>query len=71
MDDYIYAKKGSVVATVKADKNGGLIKMLKLYLGKYEAIEMSALAGYLMSTTPLPFEFAYEGQIVELVSKSI
>ena len=45
--------------------------MPKLYLGKYEAIETAAPAGYLMNTPPLPFEFTYEGQNVELVSQSI
>ncbi|WP_261998499.1 SpaA isopeptide-forming pilin-related protein [Enterococcus faecalis] len=69
--DYVYAKKGSVVATVKTDANGVLVNMPKLYLGKYEAIETAAPAGYLMNTTPLPFEFTYEGQNVELVSQSL
>lgn len=69
--DYVHAKKGSVVATVKTDAKGELINIPKLYLGKYEAIETSAPAGYLMNTTPLPFEFTYEGQNVELVSQSL
>ena len=69
--DYVHTKKGSVVATVKTDANGELINMPKLYLGKYEAIETEAPAGYLMNTTPLPFEFTYEGQNVELVSQSL
>lgn len=69
--NYVHAKKGSIVATVQTDQNGELIDMPKLYLGKYEAIETAAPAGYLMNTTPLPFEFTYEGQNVELVSQSI
>lgn len=69
--DHVHAKKGSVVATVKTDANGELISMPKLYLGKYEAIETAAPAGYLINTTPLPFEFTYEGQNVELVSQSL
>lgn len=69
--DYVHAKKGSVVATVKTDANGELVNMPKLYLGKYEAIETATPAGYLMNTTPLPFEFTYEGQNVELVSQSL
>ncbi|CAK20185.1 SpaA isopeptide-forming pilin-related protein [Listeria welshimeri] len=69
--DYVHAKKGSVVATVKTDAKGELINMPKLYLGKYEAIETKAPAGYLMNTTSLPFEFTYEGQNVELVSQSL
>ncbi|HBI6483558.1 TPA: LPXTG cell wall anchor domain-containing protein [Listeria monocytogenes] len=69
--DYVHAKKGSVVEIVKTDTNGELINMPKLYLGKYEAVETVAPAGYLMNTTPLPFEFTYEGQNVELVSQSL
>lgn len=69
--DYVHAKKGSVVATVKTDTNGELINMPKLYLGKYEAIETEAPAGYLINKAPLPFEFTYEGQNVELVSQSL
>ncbi|EAF0859633.1 LPXTG cell wall anchor domain-containing protein [Listeria monocytogenes] len=69
--NYVHAKKGGVVATVQTDNNGELTNMPKLYLGKYEAIETAAPAGYLMNTTPLPFEFTYEGQNVELVSQSI
>lgn len=69
--NYVHAKKGSVVATVQTDNNGELMNMPKLYLGKYEAIETAAPAGYLMNATPLPFEFTYEGQNVELVSQSI
>ncbi|HAB9629475.1 TPA_asm: LPXTG cell wall anchor domain-containing protein, partial [Listeria monocytogenes] len=69
--NHVHAKKGSTVATVQTDKNGELINMPKLYLGKYEAIETAAPAGYLMNTTPLPFEFTYEGQNVELVSQSV
>ncbi|BDG68505.1 hypothetical protein ENLAB_20690 [Enterococcus innesii] len=69
--DYVHAKKGSIVATVKTDANGELISMPRLYLGKYEAIETVTPAGYLMNTTPLPFEFTYEGQNVKLVSQSL
>ncbi|EOB3470332.1 collagen binding domain-containing protein [Enterococcus faecalis] len=69
--NYVHAKKGSLVATVQTDNNGELMNMPKLYLGKYEAIETAAPAGYLMNATPLPFEFTYEGQNVELVSQSI
>ncbi|WP_233638317.1 SpaA isopeptide-forming pilin-related protein [Carnobacterium maltaromaticum] len=69
--NYVHAKKGSIVATGQTDKNGELMDMPKLYLGKYEAIETAAPSGYLINTTPLPFEFTYEGQNVELVSQSI
>ncbi|HBI7177698.1 TPA: LPXTG cell wall anchor domain-containing protein [Listeria monocytogenes] len=69
--DYLHAKKGNTVATVKTDKNGQLINMPKLYLGKYEAIETTAPAGFLIDQSPLPFEFTYGGQDIELVSQSL
>ena len=47
------------------------MNMPKLYLGKYEAVETAAPAGYLMNTTLFPFAFIYEGQNVELVFQSI
>ena len=69
--NYLHTKKGSTVATVKTDKSGQLINMPKLYLGQYEAIETTAPAGFLIDQTPLPFEFTYGGQDIELVSQSL
>lgn len=69
--DFVHAKQGETVATVTTDENGELINMPRLYLGKYEAIETSAPQGFLVDSTPLPFEFTYEGQEVELVSQSL
>ena len=69
--DHVHAKAGSVVATVKTDDQGTLIDMPKLYLGKYEAIEKNAPNGFIMNDEPLPFEFAYGGQEIELVSQSV
>ncbi|HFU5895013.1 TPA: SpaA isopeptide-forming pilin-related protein, partial [Enterococcus faecium] len=37
-----------------------------LYLGKYEAIEVEAPKGFVMSKDPIPFEIKYAGQLVEL-----
>ncbi|MCR1913423.1 SpaA isopeptide-forming pilin-related protein [Enterococcus hirae] len=39
-----------------------------LYLGKYEAIEVEAPNGFVMSKDPIPFEIKYAGQLVELAS---
>ncbi|MFI3805589.1 SpaA isopeptide-forming pilin-related protein [Vagococcus fluvialis] len=69
--NYVHAKKGDIVATVKTGKDGNLIDMPRLYLGKYEVIETAAPAGFMINQTPLPFEFTYEGQEVELVSQSL
>lgn len=68
---HIYAEKGDVVATVSTDDQGAFINMPKLYLGKYEAIEKGAPAGFVFDETPIPFEFTYGGQEIELVSESI
>lgn len=68
---HIHAKQGEVVATVKTDDHGSFSDMPKLYLGKYEAIEKEAPAGFLFDGTPIPFEFTYGGQEIELVSESV
>ncbi|MFP7291573.1 SpaA isopeptide-forming pilin-related protein [Enterococcus hirae] len=39
-----------------------------LYLGKYEAIEVEAPNGFVMSKDPIPFEIKYACQLVELAS---
>lgn len=69
--DYVHAKAGSVVATVKTNDKGELIDMPRLYLGKYEAVEKAAPNGFILNKTPIPFTFTYGGQEVELVSQSV
>ncbi|MCB5953351.1 Cys-Gln thioester bond-forming surface protein [Enterococcus sp. BWT-B8] len=69
--DYVHAKAGSVVATVKTNDKGELIDMPQLYLGKYEAVEKAAPNGFILNKTPIPFTFTYGGQEVELVSQSV
>ncbi|MBC1645823.1 Cys-Gln thioester bond-forming surface protein [Listeria welshimeri] len=64
-------KAGEIVTTVTTGDDGNLINMPYLYLGKYEAIEVSAPAGYIVDSTPIPFEFTYAGQEVSLVQKSL
>lgn len=68
---HIHATQGEVVATVKTDDQGSFSDMPNLYLGKYEAIEKEAPAGFLFDDTPIPFEFTYGGQEIELVSESV
>ena len=69
--NHIHAEKGEVVATVRTDAQGAFVDMPKLYLGKYEALEKEAPDGFLFDDTPIPFEFSYGGQEIELVSESI
>ena len=66
-----HVKKGDTVATVVTDEDGELIDMPQLYLGKYQAIEKSAPDGFIIDSTPIPFEFTYQGQSIELVSESL
>lgn len=66
-----HAKTGDVVATVATNDAGELTNMPYLYLGKYQAVEISAPAGFLVDSTPIPFEFSYAGQEIELVTESI
>ncbi|MBC1444015.1 SpaA isopeptide-forming pilin-related protein [Listeria seeligeri] len=66
-----HAKAGDVVATVTTNDAGELTNMPYLYLGKYQAIEISAPAGFLIDSTPIPFEFIYAGQEIELVTESV
>lgn len=69
-DGTIHAKKGEVVATLTTDEKGELTTPL-LYLGKYQAIEKSALSGLVIDATPIPFELTYAGQQVDLTSTTI
>lgn len=69
--NHVHAKKGTTVATVKTNTDGHLEKMPRLYLGKYEAVEVSTPLGFITNKTPLPFEFNYEGQDIEVVSQSL
>lgn len=66
-----HAKASDVVATVTTNEAGELINMPYLYLGKYQAIEKSAPNGFMIDSTPIPFEFTYAGQKIELVTESV
>lgn len=66
-----HSKKGDIVTTVTTDKNGELVNMPYLYLGKYEAIEKAAPNGFIIDSTPIPFEFSYGGQEVEILTQKI
>lgn len=69
-DGTIHAKKGEVVATLTTDEQGTW-QSPALYLGKYQAIEESAPNGYIIDSTPVPFELKYAGQLIELTSTSL
>lgn len=64
-------KAGEVVTTVTTGDDGNLINMPYLYLGNCEVIEVSAPAGYIVDSTPIPFEFTYAGQEVSLVQEVV
>ncbi|HGW6217763.1 TPA: SpaA isopeptide-forming pilin-related protein [Enterococcus faecalis] len=69
-DGTIRVKAGETAATVTTDKNGTW-QSPTLYLGKYEAIETKAPSGYIIDSTPIPFELTYAGQDVPLTSISL
>lgn len=69
-DGTVRAKIGEVVATLTTDENGKW-QSPELYLGKYQAVEVSAPSGYILDTTPIPFELKYAGQAVALTSTSL
>lgn len=66
-----HTKADDMVATVTTNDASELINMSYLYLGKYKMVEISAPAGFLVDSTPIPFEFVYGGQEIELVTESI
>lgn len=68
-DGTIRIEKGEAVATVTTDENGEW-QSPGLYLGKYQAVEVSTPSGYVLDDTPIPFELKYAGQLVELTSTS-
>jgi uncharacterized surface anchored protein len=63
-------KKGEKVATLTTDDQGEW-QSPTLYLGKYQAIEVSAPSGYIIDSTPVPFELKSAGQLIELTSTSL
>lgn len=69
-DGTVRVKKGEIVATITTDKNGEW-QSPELFLGKYHAIEVSAPNGFILDSTPIPFELKYAGQLVELTSTSL
>lgn len=69
-DGTIRVKKGEVIATLTTNDNGEW-QSPELYLGKYQAIEASAPNGFVLDSTPIPFELKYAGQLVDLTSTSL
>ncbi|MBO0468571.1 Cys-Gln thioester bond-forming surface protein [Enterococcus plantarum] len=69
-DGTLRAKNGDTVASLTTDEEGLFITD-PLFLGKYQAVEQSASNGFVVDSTPIPFELNYEGQFIELVSTSL
>jgi LPXTG-motif cell wall-anchored protein len=63
-------KKGETVATLTTDEQGTW-QSPELYLGNYQAVEVSAPNGFIVDSTPISFELKYAGQLVELTSTSL
>lgn len=70
IDGTLKVKKGDTVATVTTDEKGQWHSP-ELYLGDYQAVEVSAPAGYILDTRPIPFSLTYAGQEVALSSTAI
>lgn len=69
-DSTTHVKKGEAVATLTTDEQGTW-QSPELYLGNYQAVEVSAPNGFIVDSTPIPFELKYAGQLVELTSTSL
>ncbi|MGX7420450.1 SpaA isopeptide-forming pilin-related protein [Carnobacterium gallinarum] len=69
-DGTVRVKKGETAATVTTNENGEWLSP-NLFLGKYEAIETKAPNGYILNSTPIPFELTYAGQDIPLTSTSL
>lgn len=67
IDGSLKANQGEIVATVTTDSHGKW-QSPELYLGDYQVVEISAPAGYILDTTPIPFSLTYAGQIADLAS---
>ncbi|WP_429974842.1 SpaA isopeptide-forming pilin-related protein [Enterococcus sp. DIV0840c] len=63
-------KKGETVATLTTGEQGTW-QSPELYLDNYQAVEVSAPNGFIVDSTPIPFELNYAGQLVELTSTSL
>ena len=68
----IYNRAGSLVDTVRTDKNG-VAKTRPLPLGRYTIIESKAASFYALDKTPIEVEIEFAGQIVRaaMTNKSL
>lgn len=69
-DGTVRAKKDEVVATVTTDEKGNW-QSPPLFLGKYQAVETKAPAGFIIDRAPIPFELTYAGESIDLTSVSL
>lgn len=66
----VRASEGEVVDTIVSGDDG-TVSSKELYLGKYALIETAAPAGYLIDSTPIPFELTYAGEDVAVTSTAV
>ncbi|MDA2583495.1 SpaA isopeptide-forming pilin-related protein, partial [Bacillus cereus] len=62
-------EKGKKISEHKTDKNG-LIKIDNIPFGKYQFIEKTSPAGYVLVKEPIPFSITENGKTIELVAKN-
>ncbi|HDR3903043.1 TPA: LPXTG cell wall anchor domain-containing protein, partial [Bacillus cereus] len=62
-------EKGKKISEHKTDKNG-LIKIDNIPFGKYQFIEKTLPAGYVLVKDPIPFSITENGKTIELVAKN-
>ncbi|PFO27159.1 cell wall anchor [Bacillus thuringiensis] len=62
-------EKGKKISEHKTDKNG-LIKIDNIPFGKYQFIEKTSPAGYVLVKDPIPFSITENGKTIELVAKN-
>lgn len=61
--------KGELIGSITTDATGVAVSDM-LYLGKYNLVEVSAPAGYVIDSTPIPANIEYMGQNVTVSSWS-
>src|SRR5699024_4267820 len=63
----VRAEAGEVIETITTDADG-YATTSELHLGKYHFVEIDAPKGYVLDTTPIPFELEYAGQEIEVTN---
>lgn len=68
-DGTIRKKAGEVVATLTTGSDGRATSEA-LYLGQYQLMEKSVPEGFVLDSTPIPFELTYEDQDTAIISET-